>query len=347
MSRGYALTMLKNGGFRLVAAALIVGLLGFALPASSIFQSPAVETIDASSTKGDQLMVCVDWTTKEIKYSKNWETCPSKHQNIMLGLEGPQGETGAQGPRGYSGSSGSSTTMWNSLSTCYQKLQVALQAGFIMPLKTDRDFFEASTGCIVEDVRADGKVAIAESMGVPYISDWALIPVSLRGGGDGFLVNTLEFADVKYRITIANQDALSAANGDYRFCLYDENEPYARNVSSAGGAFVTRWSNDLMHLGGNLYENEFVSLRADPYAFRASITLGFKSSEISSSCSPISYWRLGAADDVTATYQSFVGGHPVYDYSLDYPYEQDFIHEDPAAWVGSSAFSDHLDYWGW
>jgi hypothetical protein len=270
----------KNGTFKLTMAALIVGLLGFALPASSIFQSPAVATIDASSTKGDQLMVCVDWTTKEIKYSKNWEACPSKHQNIMLGLEGPQGETGAQGPRGYSGSSGSSTTMWNSLSTCHQKLQAALQAGFIMPLKTDRDFFEASTGCIVEDIRDEAAIEIAQGMGLPYISNILAVSIGEATEGESFL-NVYTYTILGYTtpitLTVKNGDALSAVDPNLRLCLFDY-------YGSPG-------NQRLVYLGGDQY-SVTQTIRATPYQLTANFDLGFMTGEMGmKNCQKINYWE--------------------------------------------------------
>jgi hypothetical protein len=240
--------MLKNGGFRLVVAALIVGLLGFALPASSIFQSPAVATIDASSTKGDQLMVCVDWTTKEIKYSKNWETCPSKHQNIMLGLEGPQGETGPQGPRGYSGSgsagpAGATTSLWDSLSTCYQKLQAALQAGFIMAYKVDRDDFELATGCVVEDIKDTVRTQSYVNKGLPTITDWELVSVNEPTEGEGYCVGATCISQAggwaTYKLTIANSDALSAVTDNMT------------GLKANAGYCVGRFSGEYMQPLGN------------------------------------------------------------------------------------------------
>ena len=263
-------------------AALILGLLGFALPASSIFQSPAVATIDASSTKGDQLMVCVDWTTKEIKYSKHWETCPSKHQNIMLGVEGPQGETGPQGPRGYSGSSGSSTTMWNSLSTCYQKLQAALQAGFIMALKSDRDFFENATGCVVEEISNTSRAAIAAAAGLPYISSFAFAGWTEQGGsegGDNIYQNT-QYATANFNLTIENGDAISAVNPLVRLC----------NARSYGyGALLTP-------LGGKNYTVP-VSVAAGYFSLTAELNLGTSGMGNPNSCLPLfNSWDGGSPE---------------------------------------------------
>ena len=240
-------------------AALIVGLLGLALPASSVFQSPAVATIDASSTKGDQLMVCVDWTTKEIKYSKYWETCPSKHQNILLGVEGPQGEAGPQGPRGFSGSSGSSPNLWASLPDCYSKLQTALEAGLLMAKKSDRTFFESVTGCIVEEISNTGRAEIAAAAGFPYISDFSFSSWTDSGGGEGgdspFI--TAETMIANFNLTVENGDALSSLNSNFKLCNSDP--------SNAGA---------LTHLGGKNYTLR-AGVRADNYSLTTAFTLGY------------------------------------------------------------------------
>ena len=259
--------MFKNGGFKLAIAAVILGLLGFALPASSIFQSPAVATIDASSTKGDQLMVCVDWTTKEIKYSKHWETCPSKHQNIMLGLQGPQGEagpkgeTGAQGPRGFSGSSGSSTNLWDSLPNCYSKLQTALSAGLYMAKKSDRAFFESATGCTVEEIFDSSRAQIAAAAGFPYISSFSFAGWTNSSGGEGGDSWFVEAVGViaTFNLTVENGDALSAISPYARLCI---------SVGDYGNA------GDLTHLGGKNYSvPAFVS--AENYSLTTELTLGY------------------------------------------------------------------------
>ena len=55
----------------------------------SIFAFIAVPvSVSAVTQKASQVDVCVDWDTKEIKYSKFWEKCPAKHTTMTLGSEG-------------------------------------------------------------------------------------------------------------------------------------------------------------------------------------------------------------------------------------------------------------------
>jgi len=55
----------------------------------SIFALIAVPvSVSAVTQRASEINVCVDWTTKEIKYSKFWEKCPAKHTAMSLGSEG-------------------------------------------------------------------------------------------------------------------------------------------------------------------------------------------------------------------------------------------------------------------
>lgn len=67
----------------------------------------AIPSLAASTQSGEVVTVCVDWSTKEIKYSKYWDRCPTKSTPLDLGLVGPQGEIGTAGPVGPAGPSGS------------------------------------------------------------------------------------------------------------------------------------------------------------------------------------------------------------------------------------------------
>lgn len=66
----------------------------------------SIPTLAASTAASDGLIVCVDWTTKEIKYSKYWEQCPSRTTALELGAVGPQGPQGEAGPAGAVGPAG-------------------------------------------------------------------------------------------------------------------------------------------------------------------------------------------------------------------------------------------------
>ena len=82
----------------------IIGLLTGALVLGLSIPTLAVST---SSSAGVE--VCVDWDTKEIKFSKYWEVCPPRHATLILGADGepgPQGEVGPQGPAGADGARG-------------------------------------------------------------------------------------------------------------------------------------------------------------------------------------------------------------------------------------------------
>ena len=55
----------------------------------SLFSFIAVPvSVSAVTQRASEINVCVDWTTKEIKYSKFWEKCPAKHTAMTLGSEG-------------------------------------------------------------------------------------------------------------------------------------------------------------------------------------------------------------------------------------------------------------------
>ena len=55
----------------------------------SIFALIAVPvSVSAVTKRSSEINVCVDWDTKEIKYSKFWEKCPAKHTAMTLGSEG-------------------------------------------------------------------------------------------------------------------------------------------------------------------------------------------------------------------------------------------------------------------
>ena len=96
------------GGTRVAVLALVAFVIGLSLPATSVDSQDlklAIAEPD-SQVSSQQIMVCVSWDTKEIKYSKYWRFCPSKHASVMLGLEGPKGERGAPGPGGPTGATG-------------------------------------------------------------------------------------------------------------------------------------------------------------------------------------------------------------------------------------------------
>ena len=191
----------------------------------------SIPTLAASTATGDGITVCVDWTTKEVKYSKYWEKCPSKTTAIELGTvgpQGPQGEPGPQGPAGSGGSrgpqgapgtNGNDAYPWGSSGNCQQKLRSAENGGYVMALKATRDAFEADTGCAVESINNHTQdiSEIYQTLGTPYISDWEF--VEFVGSGTSFTEFGVEYSAVQpatYLLTVANMPA------GYAFCQPDD-----------------------------------------------------------------------------------------------------------------------------
>lgn len=206
----------KLGGLRGLVIAMVLLMAGLTLPASSVgAPSPSLPNVSLSaSTESQQIMVCVDWETKEVKYSKYWRFCPNKHKDIMLGVQGPQGETGLAGPRGPSGATGArgpagadgaTTSLWDSLPSCWAKLSIARNANYLFALKSERDAFEAATGCVVEETRDTRRIQTFVSAGLPVISEFEVVSASAVTEGDlisGF--NAVSNGVTTIRVKIAN-----------------------------------------------------------------------------------------------------------------------------------------------
>ena len=320
----------KLGGFRGLAIAVIAVIGGIALPASSfdfpLPQAPQAEL--TSDTSSQQIMVCVDWETKEVKYSKYWRFCPNKHKDILLGVQGPQGETGLTGPRGPSGGTGATgargpagatTSLWDSLSNCYQKVQAAIEVGFIMPLKTDRDYFENASGCIVEEAKDTSRVELYRNMGLPVVTDWEVLEIDEVREGSGFAgISEYAGAKVRLRLTIENGDALSALDEDYRFCLVKS------QTQSVGSVLVG-------HEGGGKYVTEYIYLTATPYTLTMKFTLGYTSDE----------WTWGSCTRFNSPEQIHVDAVSNPDIIME-----NVIHVDPNQAL-PSGFDVFKTYWGW
>jgi hypothetical protein len=194
-----------------------------------------VPSLASSSTNtGKQITACVDWGTKEVRYSKNWTKCPPKTSPIVLGAtgpvgpQGPKGETGPAGPQGLPGPQGPGGVLgggsrdgsypWGSLSSCYQQLRAAESAGYRMAFKQDRQTFERSTGCTVEEIRDSRLISNFREAGVPVLVDWEFVSTGGGEGGDVLLPDgryLLQLANLEifYKVTIDNYDALSAFGG--------------------------------------------------------------------------------------------------------------------------------------
>lgn len=50
--------------------------------------------------------VCVDNSSKQVKYSRDWLRCPKGHTQVSVGAIGPQGPQGPRGDQGFPGATG-------------------------------------------------------------------------------------------------------------------------------------------------------------------------------------------------------------------------------------------------
>lgn len=200
----------------------------------------AIPSIATSNSLGEQITVCVDWNTKQVTYSKYWERCPAKTTAVQLGTVGPAGPKGeigesaydlavangflgtesqwlsslkgVRGPRGAQGTSSEDSYPWGTEGTCYQKLQAALNSGYRMMYREDREAFEADTRCEVDQIRDERTIEHFRSSGLPVITDWDFVGIEGAWGGDeGGLSYVSDF-----KITIANEVSGSASL--YGFC---------------------------------------------------------------------------------------------------------------------------------
>lgn len=285
-----------------VTFATLFSLLAFGLVSQAVdIDSPE------STEESSELMVCANWDTKEVRYSKHWESCPSRHATVNLGVEGPQGEIGPEGPRGprgYSGStgaSGSTTSLWDSLSTCYQKLQSGLAAGLNMAAKSDRDFFESATGCAAENAIDQTMVQTYKRGGVPVIESFEFVSITGATEGGNILWESIVSGNVVYDVRIANHLAISSLGSSYQYC-----------TGGYGAAAVQQ-------IEGNLYRVT-ASYRATPESLTSTINLAYRQNNYSD-C-PWETENLGLLPDIV-------------------------IQEDPQRLQGKSGVADLFQAWGW
>lgn len=175
---------------------------------------PSTNVVIANQNVGTQVQVCVNKKTKVVKYLKNRVACPRNFVALALGQVGPRGE---------SGSSGSSPGPWAQYRNCFQKLSAALAGGIRVSQKADRDYFESSTGCVVETIADEGAIQLASDAGIPVIRSWTLVEAGLWVvDGVGMWGPGAIIGDLTYRVAISNHDAISdsGSNGTaYRYCL--------------------------------------------------------------------------------------------------------------------------------
>lgn len=295
----------KNIG--VLAGALV---LGMAIPVLAVPTSP-----------GEQVIVCVDWSTKEVKYSKYWERCPTKTAELTLGTVGPigpEGEAGPQGPKGDAGPPGASgprgpqglpgasgaasSYPWDIMGNCNQKLRSAESAGHLLVLEETRNAFEADTGCTVEDLNNTTRDVSAtyDELGLPFISEWEFVEfVGSATSASRFGVEFSVTQPATYLLTISNMP------DGYEFCQPDV--PYSateyQGTTLDGRAEVL----------GVIY--------ADPEQLLVQLEVGL-TNDGGGTC-------LGGADQgiLTTTFA--------------------YVAEDPAKFIGTGRMSELLLAWGW
>jgi hypothetical protein len=197
---------------------------------------PSTNVVIASQNVGTQVQVCVNKKTKVVKYFKNRSTCPRNSVALSLGQVGPRGE---------SGSSGSSPGPWAQYRNCFQKLSAALAGGVRVSQKADRDYFESSTGCVVETIADEDAIRLASDAGIPVIRSWQLVNsgVWVADGVGGMWGTGAIIGDLTYRVAISNHDAISDAGSNgtaYRYCLFADYPMAGRPI--------------LEHVAGDIYQ---------------------------------------------------------------------------------------------
>lgn len=284
----------------LLSSTLILGLGNWSL---------ANDDIPEGAPQQDRsVVVCVNWDTKQVRYSKYWEDCPTRHAEVILGADGPKGHQGVEGPRGPRGFTGSrgpagaTTSLWNSLSTCYQKVEIGENAGLDLATKNDREFFETSTGCVVEDALDQSLIQTYKRAGVPVVESVQFVSIggAVESGG-GYFWRPQVTGNITYDIRIANHLAISALGGSYQYC-----------TGGYGGSEINQ-------IDGNLYRIT-ASYTAKPASLIATINIGFKENNYSD-CN----WEVD---------------------SLSY-LPDILIHEDPEKLRAVPELTDLLSAWGW
>lgn len=216
-----------------------------------------VEAETETSVSKENIAVCVDWDSKEVRYSKYWEECPSRHAQILLGTQGPKGEKGDRGPRGYGGSS---TSMWDSLSSCNQKLEAALKSGLVVASRSDREFFERASGCLVEESALGEENRIFERAGMAFIKSYELVDMVSKEG-DGMLWAYYNGGLATYDIEIGNHLAISSIGSSYSYCVVDR-------------------SGSIENLGEGKYRAK-VRFYAKPESLKSDLVIGYRQNNYS------------------------------------------------------------------
>lgn len=280
------------------------------LISSLVFVAGAALSGSANQPQSSTVRLCVDNRTKEVKFSGNWKSCPRGHTPLRLGSTGPQGPVGPAGP---AGPSGSTVSIFTTLLDCQKRLEFALASGFLMVRKIDREYFESSTGCIVEKIRPEGKIAISNAarsleapyLRVPIISDWKLVELTGAGEGDWSAWNT----EAIYEVTVSN------LREGYEFCqLEGENQV-------TGSRYVETTEDGKALISTTLFIR--------PYSLIAQLEVGVR--PVGEDCHQLGSWPGHAA---MAWLDSYVT-----------------VHEDPLElerfFPQNGSTLEHLTMWGW
>ena len=284
----------------------------------------------AANTPTKTITLCVNKTTKVVTQKP---TCTRSETRLQIAAQGPKGDPGAigpagpqglegpagpvgpvgpvgpsgdggQGPQGVPGPAGSAISVWDSFEDCNQKLNYALEAGYLLATKRDRDAFEAKSGCVVEEIFPSFRASIyprqgspGEAQGYPHISSWEFLsfaPLTRPDGIEGVygLPVVYEFGEAIYEVSASLPDG-------YEFC---------QESSPSTGSTLEGVTED----GKALVKSRLVAYMSEFYIM---LEVGLRTG--GGACS-----SFGELNYVT-------------------------VHEDPAKFIGTEHFQDHLEWWGW
>ena len=195
---------------------------------------------------------------------------------------------GDRGPRGYGGSS---TSMWDSLSSCNQKLEAALNSGLVVASRSDREFFERASGCLVEESALGEENRIFERAGVAYIKSYELVDMAISEG-DGFTDWSYYNGGLAtYDIEIGNHLAISIFGSSYSYCV----------VNSSGS---------IENLGQGKYRAK-VRFAANPVSLKSDLIIGYRQNNYSECFKA----QAGGNDEA---FDTFLGSVTIHEDPLSY-----------------------------
>lgn len=283
-----------------------------------------IAVVQVSDAASKTVKVCVNKVSKAVFYRTS---CLKTESPLMLANTGQQGlsayelwlKAGNKGTeadfisslKGQDGSSGSSTNVWASLDNCNKRVRLAENLYTDFSYKPERDKFEATTGCKVEDVNFSTYSGESRKRdnGLPFISEHKLLSIDTTQTGPGGRYFAV------YKVKIENSDAVS---GDVpiTFCTAVS----ANNLPAyASYTAVTQISGDYYSLKVPLY--------FDSYGINAS--------------APIYYTKNGYC------FERVPYGLSSYRIKVGTLLGNLSVNEDPEKFVGLSIFDWWLSTRGW